>query len=87
MKNVIKEARKYRGITIVELAKRTGITKNGIWNIENDITGVSLKNAYKICKELGFRIEILFPEFDEIEYCLKEHIDILRRTDNEELPF
>lgn len=54
------QARTKRGITLVQLAKLTGISKSTLNNIENSKTSPTLMELEIIAKALGVRITDLF---------------------------
>ena len=54
------QARTKRGITLVQLAKLTGISKSTLNNIENSKTSPTLMELEVIAKALGVRITDLF---------------------------
>lgn len=60
MNNRIALWRKYRGMTQEELAKRTGLTRQTVSKIENDMTSTTVKTLLKISDALGVHIEALF---------------------------
>lgn len=62
MKNNLRVARKFRGITQKQLAKLTNISKTSISNIEIEFQSPSLSNAVSICKALDLPIYLVFPD-------------------------
>lgn len=54
------QARTKKGITLVQLAKMTGISKSTLNNIENSKTSPTLMELEVIAKALGVRITDLF---------------------------
>jgi transcriptional regulator with XRE-family HTH domain len=54
------QARTKKGITLVQLAKLTGISKSTLNNIENSKTSPTLMELEVIAKALGVRITDLF---------------------------
>lgn len=54
------QARTKKGITLVQLAKLTGISKSTLNNIENSKTSPTLMELEVISKALGVRITDLF---------------------------
>lgn len=54
------QARTKKGITLVQLAKLTGISKSTLNNIENSKTSPTLMELEIIAKALGVRITDLF---------------------------
>lgn len=58
----IRELRKSKGLTQVELAKKLDITQACLSEIETGVTDPSLKLLKKWAKELGVRISELIDE-------------------------
>ena len=60
MNNRIKELRKQKKITLVELAKAVEVTRQTIISLENGKYNASLQLAYKISRYFGTNIEDVF---------------------------
>lgn len=60
MKLNIWEIRIDRGVTLIELAKRTGISKSTLGNFENGLTTPNLLQLEKIARALNVHITDLF---------------------------
>lgn len=63
MKNHVKELRKARGLTQVQLAKACGLHSRLLQKLEsgeNDISGVRLKTILVLSDALGVKIEDLY---------------------------
>lgn len=60
MKVLLWQARQSRSITLVELAKRTGVSKSTLNNIENYRTSPTLIQLERIAVALNCRITDLF---------------------------
>lgn len=60
MKIMVYDARKKKGISIRELANRTGISKSAINYIENEKTSPTMQNMEKLAKALDTTIEDLY---------------------------
>lgn len=58
--NKAKIIRIERGMTISELARRTGLSRVTITNVENSLVIPSLDTAFLIAKELGKDINEIF---------------------------
>lgn len=62
MKILIKEVRKNKGITLRELAFKSGIPKSTLSNFENDKSSPDMDNLEAIARALNCRIADLFDE-------------------------
>lgn len=51
-----------RGLTMAEVAKRTGLTTGFISQLERDLTSASLSSLYRICTALGLRVGDLIDD-------------------------
>ncbi|HSC49496.1 MAG TPA: XRE family transcriptional regulator [Gaiellaceae bacterium] len=51
-----------RGLTMAEVAERTGLTTGFISQLERDLTSASLSSLYRICAALGLRVGDLVDE-------------------------
>lgn len=60
MKILTWEARKQKGLTLIELAKRTHLSKSLLNNIENEKNSPTLRQLELIAIALGVRITDLF---------------------------
>ena len=60
MKNIIKEKRKEKGLSQMELAKRCGVSRQTINAIENDKYDPTLALAFHLAAELGMTVDGLF---------------------------
>ena len=58
--NKAKNIRIERGMTISELARRTGLSRVTITNVENSLVIPSLDTAFLIAKEIGKDINEIF---------------------------
>ena len=66
MKNLkLKMARMEKGLSQIELARRTGVTRQTIGMMEAGDYNPSLNLCIAICKELGKTLNDLFCEGDE----------------------
>ena len=57
---LLKEKRKERNLTLVQLSDRTGISTTHINDIENNIKETSISMMVRIAKELDLKIEDLY---------------------------
>ncbi|MGZ6376266.1 MAG: helix-turn-helix transcriptional regulator [Ktedonobacterales bacterium] len=63
-KKTLKEWRKERGMTQLELATKIGVTPPTIWNIENGRNRPTFDNVMAIAEILGVQIDqIIWPEY------------------------
>ena len=51
-----------RGLTLAEVAERTGLTTGFISQLERDLTSASLSSLYRICAALGLRVGDLIDD-------------------------
>jgi HTH-type transcriptional regulator / antitoxin HipB len=63
---IIKKSRKLAGLTQSELAKKAGVGKTLIFNLEHGSLNVSFENLLKVLKVLNIKIDYLLP-FQSIE--------------------
>lgn len=85
----IKHFRKEKGYTLDELANRSNLTRNYIWQLEQGEANISITRLEDVCRALGIDIiEVLSKqsEYDEIEsiYQIAKKISSLQ-SDNKEL--
>lgn len=57
---LLKEKRKERNLTLVQLSEKTGISTTHINDIENNIKEPSISMLIRIAKALGVQIEELY---------------------------
>lgn len=67
MKNNLALARKFRGLTQIQLSNLTGISKTSISNLEIGFQSPSLSNAISICRCLNLPIFLVFPESGDFD--------------------
>ncbi len=60
MKNVIKEKRKERGLSQIELAQKCGVSRQTVNAIENDKYDPTLSLAFRLAKQLQTTVDDLF---------------------------
>lgn len=60
--NKLKELRKQKKLTQEELAKKSELSKNAIWNYENGKRTPSYENLQKICNALQISLPLLLIE-------------------------
>jgi transcriptional regulator with XRE-family HTH domain len=56
----LREARRQRDLTIDQLARRTGLTKGFLSQVERDLATTSVASLLRICDALGLRVGELF---------------------------
>lgn len=56
----IKELREQQGMSLAELARRSGLSKGGLWKIENDECDASVKSVATICRALNLPLVSIF---------------------------
>jgi len=59
-KHKLKEARKQRGLTLEQLAKKIGTSKSYIWEIENEPSNISAIHLLKLAQVLGKPCEYFY---------------------------
>ena len=64
----IRLLRKDRGMSLDDLAKKSGLGKATLSRIENDIHSGTLKTHTKICEALGINLKDLYSEIDEKDH-------------------
>lgn len=57
----LKKIRKEKKITISDLSKKTGVSRNVISNIENGVGNPSFLSVVSVIKGLGFELRMLIP--------------------------
>jgi len=65
MGNIIRRLRRKQGISIEQLAEKTGLSTGLISQLERDITGPSVASLWKIAKALNVSINYFFEEFED----------------------
>ncbi len=60
MKNVIKEKRKERGLSQIELAQKCGVSRQTVNAIENDKYDPTLSLAFRLANQLQTTVDDLF---------------------------
>ncbi len=60
MKNVIKEKRKERGLSQIELAPKCGVSRQTVNAIENDKYDPTLSLAFRLANQLQTTVDDLF---------------------------
>lgn len=60
----MKAARHVLGMTLNELAERTGLLASALWAIESARDGASVESAYKIAAALGLTLDLTSPQSD-----------------------
>ncbi len=66
MKNRIREKRKELGLSQEELAKRCGVSRQTVNAIENDKYDPTLALAFRLARELGTAVDVLFQPAGEL---------------------
>lgn len=61
----IRNLRKARKLSIVDMADTVDMTTQNLWNLENDMVGKTFEKLPLIAKALGCRIDDLFPQMDD----------------------
>lgn len=64
----LKEIRKYKGLTILDVKELSGLSKSTISEVENNITSPTAATLNKFAEALGVPIEEFFKEENEIDY-------------------
>ena len=60
MKTMVRELRRERGMKVVDLAGRSGVSRATIWKLEqSEVKNVSIGTLQKLAKALGVRTEEL----------------------------
>jgi transcriptional regulator with XRE-family HTH domain len=76
----LRELRRERGLTISQLAERTGLTNGFISQLERDLSSASLSSLARICDVLGVRIGDVtdpIPAGDHELIKLRGHVHVL----------
>lgn len=60
MNNIVKEIRIERGMSVSELARRTGLSRTAIFNIENGISNPLATTMYAISLALDKEVSEIF---------------------------
>jgi len=60
----IKQKRENARLSMTELAARTGMSTQNLWNLENNVVGKTFGKLPALAKALDCRIDDLFPEMD-----------------------
>lgn len=63
MKLLIWDARKKRGMSLLELQKRTGISKSALSNYENNVRTPTMKQMELIAIALNTKISLLYDSY------------------------
>jgi transcriptional regulator with XRE-family HTH domain len=58
----IRQSRQQRGMTILELADASGLTKGHLSQVERDLTSVSVASLVRICEALDISVGSLFDK-------------------------
>jgi transcriptional regulator with XRE-family HTH domain len=65
--NTIRDLRQNQGLTIAEVAEKTGISRGMLSKIENALTATSLETLVKIANALGVSMATLFRHYNSPE--------------------
>ncbi|WP_252224646.1 MULTISPECIES: helix-turn-helix transcriptional regulator [unclassified Clostridium] len=81
----IKELRKLKGLTQEELANKCGLSKNGLWNYENNKRNPNTEILERIAKVLGVPLYKLIVnekvnEIKKLEEVCKPVVDYLKKN-------
>lgn len=61
MQNKLREIREEKGMTVLELARKSGVTRQTIYNIESDVNAsVSSKVMEAVAKALDVKVGKIF---------------------------
>ncbi len=63
--SIIRKLRRKQGISIEQLAEKTGLSTGLISQLERDITGPSVASLWKISKALNVSINYFFEEYED----------------------
>lgn len=55
---IIKGCRKFRRLTRTQLAERSGVSRQTIWNVERDNNNTTLYTFEKLLESMGFEVYI-----------------------------
>lgn len=61
-----------------DIAKNTGLSEPTVKKFFAGDTGISLKNSYIICKEIGVRIRLVEEDFKDQDYVHKSRLEDVR---------
>lgn len=61
-----------------DIAKTTGLSEPTIRKFFNGDTGISLKNSFIICDEIGVRIRLVEEDFKDQDYVHKSKLEHVR---------
>ena len=83
----IKELRKQKGMTLRDLAERTGVSPAMLSQVENNIVSPSISTLWNFSEALGLKIGVFFqePEGDEQDYVITR-AGLGARTQRNEMP-
>lgn len=56
--NIIRECRRFRHLTQRQLADRSGVSRQTIWNVERDNNNTTLYTFEKLLEAMGFEVYI-----------------------------
>lgn len=56
--NIIRECRRFRHLTQKQLADRSGVSRQTIWNVERDNNNTMLFTFEKLLEAMGFELVI-----------------------------
>ena len=59
---IIKKCRKYRGLTLKQLATKSGVSEGALSNWETNKCDPSIYNYESVLNAMGFRLEITVKE-------------------------
>jgi transcriptional regulator with XRE-family HTH domain len=68
----LREIRKNRGITLTELAEKTGLSVGFLSNLERDLSSPTLDNIQRICSVLEISLMKLLEEAQGRDYIIKK---------------
>jgi len=58
--NNLKQLRENKGLTLEELGSKIGVSRQAIWNMENDTSWITKDKAAKLSKALGVEEHVIF---------------------------
>lgn len=76
----IRELRRERGLTMIQLAERTGFSQGFLSKVENSKSAPSLSALIKIAKELNVRLSQIFGESEH-----ETAVTLVKRNDRKEM--
>ena len=56
--NIIRECRRFRHLTQRQLADRSGVSRQTIWNVERDNNNTTLYTFERLLEAMGFEVYI-----------------------------